>query len=127
MAIPTNTTSGLEPCEPADGNRLLEAEVETWKAEARDWRLQYLISHSFVQSLTQSPVWKLLRPLRVPPRLPRRRGGRNPHRVAGRRTVRATAGGRDLDQTPRAMAAARGRRVAARGEPTLTYPLSQPP
>ena len=65
MAIPTTATNDLEPREPARANRLLETEVETWKAEARDWQLQYLISHSFVQSLSQSPAWKLLRPLRA--------------------------------------------------------------
>ena len=74
MAIPTNTTVDLEARAPADANRLLEAEVETWRAEARDWRLQYLINHSFVQSLFQSAAWKLLRPLRAVRELLRPRG-----------------------------------------------------
>ncbi len=76
MAIPTNTTVDPEARAPADANRLLEPEVETWRAEARDWRLQYLINHSFVQSLLQAPVWKLLRPLRAARRLLRPRGFR---------------------------------------------------
>jgi GT2 family glycosyltransferase/glycosyltransferase involved in cell wall biosynthesis len=41
------------------------AEVGAWQAEARDWRLQYVICHSFVQSLSRSAAWKLLRPLRA--------------------------------------------------------------
>jgi GT2 family glycosyltransferase len=45
-----------------------------WQAEARDWRLQYLISHSFIQSLSRSRAWKLLRPLRAVRELLRPRG-----------------------------------------------------
>jgi GT2 family glycosyltransferase/glycosyltransferase involved in cell wall biosynthesis len=63
MAILANTIGDL----PA-------AEVEIWKAEARDWRLQYLINHSFVRSLLQSPAWKLLGPLRTVRQLLRPRG-----------------------------------------------------
>ncbi|HLJ91821.1 MAG TPA: glycosyltransferase [Gemmataceae bacterium] len=68
MATSTNSSSDHEP------HAWIEAEIETWKAEARDWRLQHLISHSFVQSLMQSPAWKLLRPLRTVRQLLRPRG-----------------------------------------------------
>ena len=76
MAILTKTTVDLEPRELAEANRLPGAEVEAWKAEARDWRLQYLICHSFVRSLSRSLVWRLLRPLRALRQLLRPRGFR---------------------------------------------------
>lgn len=74
MTIPKSTSGGLEtyPSENLDDMR--QADVGAWQAEARDWRLQYLISHSFVRSLSRSPVWRLLRPLRAARQLLRPRG-----------------------------------------------------
>jgi GT2 family glycosyltransferase/glycosyltransferase involved in cell wall biosynthesis len=62
MAIPTAKTA------------LLAAETEPEQLDAHEWRLQYLINHSFVRSLFRSPAWRLLRPLRAARELLRPRG-----------------------------------------------------
>src|SRR5262249_22628161 len=43
--------------------RNLTGDVHAWQAEARDWQLQHLVCHSFLQSLSRSPAWRVLRPL----------------------------------------------------------------
>jgi GT2 family glycosyltransferase len=74
MAIRTDAMSDSKPGTVTRVNRRHQAEVETWQAEARDWQLQYLISRSFIQSLSQSRVWRMLRPLRAARDLLRPRG-----------------------------------------------------
>lgn len=54
--------------------RSLRKEAVRWRAEAECWRQQYLLNHSFRQSLFQSLLWKLFRPLRAVRRVLRPRG-----------------------------------------------------
>src|SRR3954463_8626705 len=62
---------------------------------------------------------QLLPALRLTLAVPRRRRRRDQDRLAGRRAVRARAGGRDLDRGGGAMAPRARRRVAASREPKL--------
>ncbi len=48
--------------------------VADWRTEALNWRQQYLLNQSFRQELSQSLLWKLLKPLRATRRLLRPRG-----------------------------------------------------
>src|SRR2546422_407305 len=66
----SNSTGDADPSR--DG--VYQAELHIGQAEARDWRLQYLICHSFVRSLSHSLAWRLLRPLRAVRQLLRPRG-----------------------------------------------------
>jgi GT2 family glycosyltransferase len=49
-------------------------EAADWQIEALNWRQQYLLNQSYLQSLAQSSVWKLLKPIRTLRRLLRPRG-----------------------------------------------------
>jgi len=61
-------------CALSDANRMYQAEIEGLRTEWREWRLQHLVTNSFVLALWQSRIWKLLRPLREARRLLRPRG-----------------------------------------------------
>src|SRR5439155_16369066 len=74
MALSASTMGNSEPCEGTESDLRHQAEVETWQVEARDWQLQYLINHSFVQSLSGSLTWSVLRPFRALRQLLRPRG-----------------------------------------------------
>src|SRR6516165_2731291 len=74
MTVSAATTPYHERWDLSDRDRLQPAEIEHWQAEAHEWRLQYLINHSFVQCLFRSPAWRLLRPLRAGRQLLRPRG-----------------------------------------------------
>jgi GT2 family glycosyltransferase/glycosyltransferase involved in cell wall biosynthesis len=74
MAISTRSMEHSKSYEGTETDHRRDAEVETWQTEARDWQLQYLISHSFVQSLSRSLVWRMLRPFRAMRQLLRSRG-----------------------------------------------------
>jgi GT2 family glycosyltransferase/glycosyltransferase involved in cell wall biosynthesis len=42
----------------------LRAQMEEYRAEAREWRRQFQLNYSFLHALFRAPLWKALRPVR---------------------------------------------------------------
>ncbi len=40
------------------------AQIEEYRAEAREWRRQFQLNYSFLHALFRAPLWKALRPVR---------------------------------------------------------------
>src|SRR5690242_17753033 len=74
MALGTGTRDHSDPCGPTQVELHHQAEADTRRTEARDWQLQYLITHSFMESLSASSIWRMLRPFRAIRQLLRPRG-----------------------------------------------------